>query len=307
MSNERGTYGQALYCRDSLGLPPPPRAFDQRGRYGQRAFHGHGAPTYGGGGYRTVDRAVHWGLSWNPPLEIVGKENKRGTYGNGVRSPRTAVGIHWTLHPIGDRTEVVEQLTTEINTLHNELMREMGADPSVMTARVMFGDPMRFSREHAKIEKSPLFPIWRDVFSPFLKEWNDFSLNYSGWTEFLWLTNWEKLVDFKDRWHEIYDKVAKALASHGGKLLAPPPAEIPKDVIDNIEDFFKSAAAKVSEKTGEAWNLAKYGLYAALGIGAVVALASVASNLRKGKDPAESYITYASRGAARGAEAVAIP
>lgn len=234
-----------------------------RGQYGRRA------PSYG------------YGYGWNT------RPSYGASYG---ASPYAVVGIHWTLHPIADRTQVVDQLTTEINTLYNELVREMGADPSALDPMIAIKDPQRLLQASTTIQKSPLYPVYRDVLSPFLKEWNAFHRGYSEWSEALWLTSWDKLVDFKNRWHAIYDKVVSAIGSHGGKILAPPPQEIPKDVVDNIEDSLKAAAGKVGEKAGEAWNLVKYGLYAAIGIGAVIALSSVASNVRSGRDPAEKYV-----------------
>ena len=149
---------------------------------------------------------------------------------------RARVGL---IHPLQERTQVVNQLTTEINTLYKELMREMGADPSAMSSF----DPMIIAREHAKIEKSPLFPVWRDVFSPFLKEWNAFSGNYSEWSEALWLTNWDRFVSYVDRWHAIYEKVAKAIADKGGKLVAPPPQDVSQQTPSTQNPLGQSAVS----------------------------------------------------------------
>jgi hypothetical protein len=41
------------------------------------------------------------------------------------------------------------------------------------------------------------------------------------------------------------------------------------------------------------WSIAKWGVIGALAIGGVIALSSVASNLRSGHDPAEKYMELA--------------
>jgi hypothetical protein len=224
--------------------------------------------------------------------------NMRGVYGTStarhVGSPRAAkvgfLGIHWTMHPIDDRVQVVKLITNEAGALYNELVREMGANPADLDYATMYKDPSRFALAHAKIEKSALFPIWRDVLSPFLKEWNDFARDFSGWSEFIWLTSWDKLVSYTDRWHAVYDKVANAISEHGGKLLAPPPQEIPKDVLDKIGDFLKKGAEKTGDFLEELGTMGKVAIYGGLAIGGLLVLSSIVTNVRNRQDPMAPYL-----------------
>jgi hypothetical protein len=216
--------------------------------------------------------------------------NARGQYGQRGRRcggylSAYQIGIHWTLHPIADRTQVVDQLTTETHTLYNELVREMGANPNDVALDVALKDPQRWRRARATIEKSPLYPIFRDVLSPFLDEWHDFVRNYSEWSEALWLTKWETLEDYADRWHAIYAKVKEAVQNKGGTLLAPPPAKIPDDVVDNIRDFFKKAAETAGSAVGDVWKVAKYGIYAGLGLGGIFLITKLVEAARAPTSP----------------------
>ena len=61
----------------------------ERGEYGRHAV----APTYGHGGYRSVDHATHWGLSWNPRLEIVG-DNPEPRFAATRRAVKTIFYLH---------------------------------------------------------------------------------------------------------------------------------------------------------------------------------------------------------------------
>ena len=114
------------------------------------------------------------------------------------------------------------------------------------------------------------------MFSPFLKEWNAFSGNYSEWSEALWLTNWDRFVSYVDRWHAIYEKVAKAIADKGGKLVAPPPQEMPKDALDSIKDAFKKAGGAVES----VWGLAKIAIYGGLAIGGIFVISKLVDDFR---------------------------
>lgn len=102
------------------------------------------------------------------------------------------------------------------------------------------------------------------------------------------------------KWRDqLKDLWARAEAA-GFRLEGPSPEGGDK----SIGEHAKKAAEKLAEGAGDVWKFVKYGAWAALGLGVVVALSSVTANLRKGEDPAGKWFEYAGRGARRGAEMV---
>ena len=59
--------------------------------------------------------------------------------------------------------------------------------------------------------------------------------------------------------------------------------------------MLKRAKDKLVDAGGDVWELAKVGIYGGLALVGVVAVSSLVSNLRSGKDPAENYMRLAKR------------
>jgi hypothetical protein len=72
----------------------------------------------------------------------------------------------------------------------------------------------------------------------------------------------------------------------GFTISAPPAAELPTTVWDDLA----KGAGSVALGASDTWTFVKYAAWAALGLGTVIALSSVAQNLRTGRDPAERYV-----------------
>jgi len=140
----------------------------------------------------------------------------------------------------------------------------------------------------AKMKASPLYPLWHDVVSPVLQEWRTFYHDQSSWEEFN--TAWETYENWDTRIKALRDKVAAEINRHGGQVLAPGSGDLPETVWQEAGGAFSRGAGTVARGAGDLLDILKYGLIAVLGIGAVVAVSSVASNLKKGRDPAESYV-----------------
>ena len=216
-------------------------------------------------------------------------DNERGQYGG--RTNRTVVGFT-LFHTVGDRERAADQLQTELTTVVSEMLRKMGVDPSVLDADVaaMARDPAGYSKRKADqlatLRRSPLYPFWSSTVEPFRGEMRRFIESQGGWTEYVWLTNW----DDYERWFARLKALRDAVEKKAGPLESLAPMPFDKNVIAEAADIAKRAAKKAVGGVEDVWNLVKYGAYAVLGIGTVVALSSVVSNLRSGKDPGEKYM-----------------
>lgn len=211
--------------------------------------------------------------------------NARGMYGNGRGgSPRAEVGIS-LFHTVGDRDRLVDQVQTEFSQLYAELWRKMGGDPDVLDARGALRDPVGWAQRRAAqqqiIAKSPLYPLYKDTFAPVYSEWRHFHDTQGSWQE--WKTNWDVYEGWRDRLAALHAHVSDEVARiTGDKIRTPTPTEAPRTVWGQAEHVIEHGACAVESGIADVWSVLKYGLLAALGIGAVVALSSVASNTRKG-------------------------
>jgi hypothetical protein len=215
----------------------------------------------------------------------------RGEYGNGRSPMRRAygrdalVGIS-LFHTVGDRDRAVEQINTEFVTLVSELAHKMGTDSKAITIDFaqMARDPINYWKRvqaaTATMAKSPLYPLWRDVVSPVYAEWNKFYADQSSWREFM--TNWEEY----EHWFDRLKGLRNAVEAEVGPLHSPDPLKL-------SETLPAKVARKAAEGAGDVLNIVKYAVYGGLALVGVIALSSVAQNLRKGKDPMEQYTAIA--------------
>lgn len=224
--------------------------------------------------------------------------NARGSYGSAY------VGIS-LFHTVGDRDRAVEQMNTELDTLMNELYREMGvADAFSVPDVTKLNDPTyradfkkKTNAGLAKMKASPLYPLYHDVLSPFFDEWKAFYHEQSSWEE--WKTSWETYEHWDQRIKDMRARVEDEIKKRGGQVLAPSPHDLPETVWQEAGGAVSKGAGVVARGAGDILSIVKYGAFAVIGIGAVVALSSVAANVKKGRDPVEPYTgLYRQRSAA---------
>jgi hypothetical protein len=136
---------------------------------------------------------------------------------------------------------------------------------------------------------------WNSYAAPLFNQWNKFRReqlgDYTTASDYIafaerWQTNWDVYED----WRKKLDKLRAEAVTRGFTVDAPKPMDLPTTVWADVAHTVERGAGAVAGGIGDVWKLAKYGAWAVLGIGAVVALSSVVSNLRSGKDPAEKYV-----------------
>jgi len=123
---------------------------------------------------------------------------------------------------------------------------------------------------------------------PVFNEWKAFYSEQSSWEE--WKTDWDTYENWSKRVQNLHGHVGTEVQRILGQTMhTPKPADPPKTVWHEAGTAVEKTASPVSAGAGDTWKFLKYGAYAALGIGAVVAVTSLASSLRSGKDTAASY------------------
>jgi hypothetical protein len=221
--------------------------------------------------------------------------NARGHYGRADAAPRarggaTSIGLS-LFHGTSDRDTAAEQINTQLMTIARAVVTAAGGDPSLVYPP---GGFVEFTKTHpgqwgprviaarAAMEKSPLLPLWDNTVSPLWTEWLSFYGDRKHWYDAVtsFFTSWEDYLSWASRVNAVRDQVEAA----GIKIGIP-----------RLTGFSESVLDKVEKGVADVWAIAKYGVIAALAIGGVVVLSSVAQNLRTGKDPAEKYVELVRR------------
>ncbi len=205
-------------------------------------------------------------------------------------------------HSVGDREAVVREMSLAWNALYDELARAAG----VVTDDPQGGHHLSSSAElEDYLHLDPRHPAWYQwwlaVAEPIFKEWVTFERQQLRegenwifkWDAFRerWETDWPTYEHWRSRLLQLREDAQKI----GIDVKAPPPGDLPTTIPEDIGHVAKQAGVKVAEKAGEAWNLVKYAIYGGIVIGGVIALSSVAQNLRANKDPAAPYLALANR------------
>jgi hypothetical protein len=187
---------------------------------------------------------------------------------------------------------------TEFTQLLNELKRKMGVADIDVSQSLLMRDPKQWQKNwdtrEATMKKTPLYPLWNDAVKPVYDEFKKFYDDQSDWVEFK--TSWETYEHWHDRVVALRDHVVREVARimPDDPVRTPPPADVPTtiwaDVEHKAETVVKKGAGAVGEAATGIGGVLKYSLYAVLGIGAVIAVSSVAANLKKGRDPVEHYV-----------------
>src|SRR5512135_1941476 len=136
---------------------------------------------------------------------------------------------------------------------------------------------------------------WKSYASPLIKEWTKFksdqlgdrtvASDYIAFAE-RWQTNWDVYED----WKKKLDNLRAEAVKQGFSINVPAATELPTTVWADVEHVIEKGAEKVASGAGDVWTFLKYGAWAVLGLGAIVAISSVASNIKSGKDPGEKYM-----------------
>jgi hypothetical protein len=210
-------------------------------------------------------------------------------------------------HSVEDRAEAVKQLAIDWSALYQDFARQVGeitADPKLpgiyhaTTQREWDASPP----DAKKVE------WWKSYAKPIINAWVKFKREQLGDSSFAndyiafaerWQTNWEAY----EGWKKKLDALRAEGQKRGFAVSAPPPTELSTTV---WEDIAKRGGA-VGKGVEDAWTFVKYAAWGLLGIGAVVALSSVAQNLRTGRDPAEKYVQMIRRRSRATARAVLPP
>ena len=193
-------------------------------------------------------------------------------------------------HTVGDRDALAEQVKAGFDRLVNEFIARTGADPALFTIDFgrMSSDMAGYTRwqqeQRAKLEASPLYPFWRDVLSPEWDAYNKFYGNLSSWEEFK--EDWSTFVNWRDRLETMRASVNKLLAEQDvAPLQGPVTVDLPSTFTEEAGSLAKRGLEGAGDIAKGAGNALKYSLYAAVGIGSLFLLGSLASSLKKGKDP----------------------
>lgn len=231
--------------------------------------------------------------------------NGRGQYGNSRARAHPSVGrigVGAVYHSVGDRAEAVRQMAIDWTALYQNLASQVGE---------ITPDPKAPSGYHITSQRewdaSPPDPKkvtwWKSYAKPIFNTWVKFKSEQFGDRTFAsdyiafaerWQTNW----DVYERWKKKLDDLRAEAQQRGFSISAPPTTELPTTVWEDVA----KGAGDLAKGAGEAWTFLKYAAWAALGLGTIVALSSVAQSLRTGRDPAEPF-----RRRARSAVRVVVP
>jgi hypothetical protein len=198
-------------------------------------------------------------------------------------------------HSVGDRLEAVKQMDLDWTALWQNLAVQVG---------ILTPDPKSSSGFHyttqAELDKlapDPKKVTWfKSIAKPRFDAWLAFRReqlgtdltfggDYVAWTE-RFKTNW----DVYEGWMKKLETLKAEAKNQGFMIEAPAVTPLPTTVWADVAHTVEKGAGAVAGGLGDVWSIVKYGAVAVIGIGAIVALSSVAQNLRRGKDPAEKYV-----------------
>jgi hypothetical protein len=212
-------------------------------------------------------------------------------------------------HSVGDRQAAMKDLALAFDQLYGELNRQifhatiehpygLASDTTIRMDWKIFWDTVA----------SPVFNAWRDFKAERSAENWTHGGSYIAYGE-QFRTDWSEYEKWYDRLTDLRSRAQQI----GIPLNTPEPKKLEQtiwakaeEVASDLYEAAKRTAKGAAKGAGEAWDIAKYGVIGALVIGGIVALSSVATNVRKGRDPAERWIEYAGRGARRGAQVAAL-
>lgn len=203
-----------------------------------------------------------------------------------------AVAVGLTIyHSVGDRADAVKQMDVDWNALYQNLASQVGE----LTRDPKSPSGFRIATQ-ADWDANPPDPKkvewWKSYAHPLINQWvkfkheqiggdRTFADDYISFAE-RFQTNW----DVYEGWKKKLDNLRAEAQRRGFAVTTTAPTDLPTTVWADAAGTARDIAGGV----GDVWKFVKYAAWGVLGIGAVVALSSVASNLRSGRDPAEKYM-----------------
>jgi hypothetical protein len=186
---------------------------------------------------------------------------------------------------VAERDEAMATLARDVAALHGEL-----------TQKILHATPEHpFGLASDQTIRPEWLSWWQSKASKFFNDFRDWKAERSpaNWTHFggyitygtTWATDW----DVYKRWRDQLEALRKEAEGLGLDLKTTAPAPLPTTIVEDVEDVAKKLAQKGEHAAEDLWKTTKYILYGVLGIGAVVALASVATSVKAGKDPVDKY------------------
>lgn len=217
----------------------------------------------------------------------------RGHYGKNRRNahPAPAVGASIWQTPGGVVSEI-NRINDDIALFSAEItnvVRNRGyktADPMTNNAAdVAFWDVQRAGQPDPK---DPLVDFFKSTWMQFVTSWRKFFEDNNAWSDNFWWNHAPEAEQFHDQLIELR-KTAEGI---GMKVSSPDPKTFGKSVLfDPHQNIIDEAHEGAKKAAGDAWSLLKYGVYGALGIAGVLAVTSIVQQIRKDRDPLESYAT----------------
>jgi len=207
-------------------------------------------------------------------------------------SARARVG-NAVYHTVGDRDDALKALDLGFTQAYAEIGHKIGVLPDAGSAERVKAHPAEYA-------------WWTAAVVPLMHQWRDFHAERSGTgrtgpapgyvaygTQFE--TDWSVYEAWQDKLRGLRDG-ARAM---GIKLETPTPAPLPTTVVKDVADAGSYLAHKAKDAVGDVWDLGKVAIYGGLALLGVVAVGSLVSNLKSGKDPAQNYLALASGLASR--------
>ena len=204
------------------------------------------------------------------------------------RGRRVAVG-NAVYHSVGEREEVVRQLGVDYDRASLDIGTAIGVFPYEGSAERVKHHPEWYAWWVAAA--APLFASWAAFKADQLGVSGKPAAGYVAYGE-RFGTDWAAYVEWQHRLIELRASAAQL----GIPLHTPTPAPLPTTIPEDVANLAKRAKDKLVDSGGDLWTLAKVGVYGGLALVGVVAVSSLVSNLKTGKDPAENYLALARRG-----------
>jgi len=143
---------------------------------------------------------------------------------------------------------------------------------------------------------------WKSYALPLFKQWHRFKVDQIGGDRTVadayisFAERFQTIWDVYEDWKKKLDNLRADAEKRGFVVEAPKPTELATTVWADAGGALKSGASTLAEGASDVWKTVKYGVWGALGIGALVAITSVVSNLRSGKDPGDKYMELIRQG-----------
>ncbi len=175
------------------------------------------------------------------------------------------------LMPTG-KAEPLKQRFIAAKTALDKFMPKAQRLAAIKRAREL--SDQRAEHEREVLGESPLVQWTRSVWRPFFDSWQKFHSEKKDIPFQTWPLSgtWDRIQDYRKQWIDLRKNAPF-------KSKCPQPLDPSSRTDPSLTNIF-----------GDVGKILKWGVIGALGIGAVVALSSVASNLRSRKDPGEKYM-----------------